>query len=134
MGTLFVPSLGESTVLSDPNDMITETLRNWCYFPSNQTEIYRSYAISLSDALSTLAPSPTKLVERVKSDLANCFIRMFSDVGGDVDIDASTTEVSATSYTLSITVSVRIGGQAYMVSPQIEIGTDGTISAPWDTV
>lgn len=131
MATDFIPSLGDVTILDYPDDMITETLRMYCYAPKNQSEIFKQWTVSLSDTLSRNAGKRQAMATAIETELTSLFTRIFPT--GDVTVIVDTQTITEVLYSIVITVTVVINGQAHTLSPSVQIN-NGVIVTPYDTI
>lgn len=130
----WVPTLGSQLFLTNPKDIIEYTLRSYAKTPRSISDTYYPWVISLGDTITKNINDLTVLADKVQSDLASVFSRIFPNTSYQ-SISASTSPTSDNDGTFNLTISVliTINGIPYSVDDSVSI-VNGTIVMSNDTV
>lgn len=108
-----VPTLGTTTLLTNPSDQILYTIRHYVAAPKNATVTFVEETVSLSRVLAEVGHRKDRIREPVMRDLQVVLGRIFPE---GVTVEVNTQDVSEVRYRLSISVQAIRGGQPYQVT------------------
>lgn len=132
MASTAIPTLGSSLMLDQPSDKIDYVLRFYASAPKQVNNSNISQAISLASTLSEYSYDRTQVVTPIRTELMAEFSRVFPEAS-TIDVEVSTSEVTTSTYTISITPSVVISGVTYSVSRTLT-AANGALVLANDTV
>ena len=114
-----VPTLGATTLLKDPSEIIAYQIRQFATTPRSLSAVYEDQVISLGDIISRSAQDSQAIVGPTTTALTTVFNRIFGS--GATLVSVTTNQYSAALYSLVISVQVTINGKSYGISSTVQV-------------
>lgn len=119
------PTLGQTTYLTTPQDIIASIIQYYAYAPKSASDVYFAEAISLADTLSKYGYTRDVISGPVIHDLVPVLNRYFP--GHPVNVDVSYEDIDTVRYNLVITVTVSVDGSSYTASTSLVVDSNHNI-------
>lgn len=100
-----VPTLGTTTYLTDPTDIVPYIIRHYASVPKSTTHMWTNEVVSLRDTITQFQNTPDSLRRQIVNDLTEVFNRIFQNSGTNVSVDIEDIE-NNTAYNIIIEVTV----------------------------
>lgn len=114
-----VPTLGATTLLTDPGQIIAYQLRQFATTPRSLSAIYENQVISLGDIISKSGQDQQAIITPTTNALTTVFNNIFGQ--GAALVSVGTTQYSEAQYSLIISVQVTLNGQTYGISSTVQV-------------
>ncbi len=127
-----VPTLGATTFLTDPSEIIAYVVRHFCAAPQSASNTYFDITYSLGDILSRYSYAANAVITPITTALMQILTNIFGTTGFPT-VTVTTSFDTDTTYTITIFVQVLISGVFHTIDPTISV-SNGTIRMTNDIV
>jgi hypothetical protein len=129
--TFAVPTLGATTLLTEPGDIIAYQLRQFATTPQSISTLYYDQVISLIEIISRAGNDSQRVLGPAQEALTSVLNRIFGDNAAQVEVSAE--QINDALYTLVLSVQVAVNNQVYGISSTVQIN-NGVLVLPNDMV
>lgn len=126
-----IPTLGATTLLTDPGQIIAYVIRQFCTTPRSISTIYQDSVISLGDILSRASNDSTAATQQAQIALTKVFGSIFGN--GSINVSVTSEQVTSATYSLLIVVQVNYNNTIYGISNTVQVN-NGVLVLENDTV
>lgn len=133
MATPCVPTLGATTFVTDPGQILAIVLRSYITLPKSRSDIYTDEIISYMDDVSRISYDMTVFSETVEASLSSAYDRIFKGSGVSVSVTCTPVVTTGTNYDVELTIVAQDSNYTYTMLPLIA-NSNGSFNISNDTV
>lgn len=126
-----VPTLGATTLLTDPSQILAYVIRQFCTTPQHISTLYYQNVISLGDLISRSGNDANAVAGPAQTALMQVLNAIFGS--GAASVSTEINQLTDASYSLVLVVQVVYQGQVYGVTPTVQV-TNGVLVLQNDTL